>query len=131
MFKILLFIVKNEINVAYNENIQVNSTGIFYDCCSNQQPPFFSGRQDSENLGGRKDGKKNLLCFTNKIFNPLEPEDNSTKCFTCQCKFHWAYNCPYAESFRNKQKDSEKENYLSVANIVSTQMGRQWSHLFE
>ena len=67
---------------------------------------------------------KNLPHSTDNNLNPLGPEDNTTKCFTCVCKFPWVYNCPFAEGTRNMKKD-EKKNYLSLANIVLMSQHKQ------
>ena len=98
---------KNEIDVGYNENNQVDSE-IFYDCCSKQHHCFSSWC--GSNINSRKRCNKNLPCSPDKHLNPLGPKGNSTKCFTHECKFQWAYNSPYAKSSRNNQKDNKRKN---------------------
>ena len=61
-FKTLPFIMKNEMDVAYNENNWANSHGIFCGCYS------VSSQWGSDNHG-REGYNKNLTCSTDKDLN--------------------------------------------------------------
>ena len=101
---------------------------VFYGCSN--QCPHFSGQSGSNNCGRK--GHKNLTYSFDTNINLQGPEGNTTKCFTCRCKFCLVNDCLYTKGIRNKQKNSKKEKYQSIANIElrSQQKEENNGHIF-
>lgn len=118
-------VVKNEMDVAFSmDNQEEQSSGTFYNR-SNRTTTRFSGRRGN----GRRGRNRNSTRSTDKNLNPLGPEGNTTKCFTCGCKFHWARECPYTEDTSHKKEDNEN---ILVSNLVlmSQQKGEDGANTF-
>ena len=111
--------VKNEMDIVNStENNQMDPTEVYYGCSSYRCDSRINNSQKKINCAARRQGYKNKTCSTNKKkLNLRDRAGHITVCFSCGCRFHWSYDCPYVYSSRNKDGVKIEEDF-SVAHVV-------------
>ena len=112
-------VVKNKMDIVnYTESNQMEPTGVYYGHFSYWRDSHFNNLQEKINRAGRWQGYINKTRSTKKKkWNPLNRAGNITVCFSCGCRFHWSYDCPYVHCSRNKDGVKKEKNF-SVSHVA-------------
>ena len=107
---------KNEMDVAFNENKQVNANEVFYGHCSNW-PPYFSGQQGGD--------VKKLTTLHWQNVKPLGTWRQHYQMLHVWMPVPQSLQLSLHQGYQKKQKDNKKVNYLFGMNIVLMRQQKQ------